>query len=258
MSNEATNSVLAFHFPQLAADGTSNVTVGGFPTIRWAQTANFGFVPNSRMKNVFMAVAIDLGDPTSPYGSVHIRDKQDVGARLVLAGRAIAYGDSTVYYSGPIAVGAKVRCVAISSSEMCLIFTKCNITIKIPQLQGFIPLGSKYIVFKSMFSTLYSYSNVSSLIQVSVSYGYAQNGLELRYPYGFELGCVTSTGTTDWFEGTAVKVDTNNVIVEIPGCPNGQKAVWIRYCWRTDPCTFKKCPVYSSDFPSPPFIMELE
>ena len=94
---------------QLAATGNSNVTVGGFPVIRWAQTADYGYVPNPRMKNVFMAVAMDLGDPTSPYGSIHPRDKQDVGARLALAGRAIAYGDTTAYYSGPIAKAAKMR-----------------------------------------------------------------------------------------------------------------------------------------------------
>jgi len=56
-----------------------------------------------------MAVAMDLGDPNSPYGSVHPRDKQDVGARLSLAGRAVAFGDTTVYYSGPIAKAAKQR-----------------------------------------------------------------------------------------------------------------------------------------------------
>jgi len=94
---------------QLAANGKSNVTVGGFPVIRWAQTADYGYVPNPRMRNVFMAVAMDLGDPTSPYGSVHPRDKQDVGARLSLAGRAVAFGDTTVYYSGPIATAAKRR-----------------------------------------------------------------------------------------------------------------------------------------------------
>ena len=94
---------------QLAADGNSNVTVGGFPVICWAQTADYGYVPNPRMKNVFMAVAMDLGDPTSPYGSIHPRDKQDVGARLTLAGRAVAYGDTDVYYTGPIATKAKLR-----------------------------------------------------------------------------------------------------------------------------------------------------
>ncbi len=35
---------------QLSADGADNKTVGGFPTIRWAQTANYGYVPNPRMK----------------------------------------------------------------------------------------------------------------------------------------------------------------------------------------------------------------
>lgn len=55
------------------------------------------------MKNVFMAVAMDLGDPTSPFRSVHPRNKQDVGYRLALAGRAIAYHDASLYYTGPIA-----------------------------------------------------------------------------------------------------------------------------------------------------------
>ena len=50
-----------------------------------------------------MAVAMDLGDPTSPFGSVHPRDKQDVGYRLALAGRAVAYKQEGVYYTGPIA-----------------------------------------------------------------------------------------------------------------------------------------------------------
>ena len=49
-----------------------------------------------------MAVAMDLGNASSPYGSIHPPDKQDVGYRLALAGRAIAYGDQ-IYYSGPLA-----------------------------------------------------------------------------------------------------------------------------------------------------------
>ena len=52
-----------------------------------------------------MAVAMDLGDPTSPFGSVHPRDKETVGMRLSLAGRAIAYGDNDVYYTGPLVTG---------------------------------------------------------------------------------------------------------------------------------------------------------
>ena len=79
--------------------------------IRWAQTANYGYVPNDRLKNVFMAVAIDLGDPTSPYGSIHPRDKQDVGSRLAMSARAVVYQDDLVIndFQGPIAQWAEIR-----------------------------------------------------------------------------------------------------------------------------------------------------
>lgn len=79
--------------------------------IRWAQTANYGYVPNDRLKNVFMAVAIDLGDPTSPYGSIHPRDKQDVGSRLALSARAVVYNDQLAIenFQGPIASNAQLR-----------------------------------------------------------------------------------------------------------------------------------------------------
>ena len=91
---------------QLAAYGTSNATVGHFPDVRWAQTGDRGFVPNALLRNVFMAVAIDLGDPSSP---AHPGDKQDVGARLVLGARAVGYSESGVYYTGPIAQNATLR-----------------------------------------------------------------------------------------------------------------------------------------------------
>lgn len=93
---------------QLAPNGISNVTVGGFPIIRWAQTANYGYAPNKRMENVFMAVAIDLGDPDSPHTSIHPRDKQDVGARLTIGARHVAYNDSDVYYLGMLPQSAKL------------------------------------------------------------------------------------------------------------------------------------------------------
>lgn len=58
---------------------------------------------------MFMAVAIDLGDPTSPFGSVHPRDKQDVGTRLSLSARGVVYGDTSVDYLGPIAKSTKTE-----------------------------------------------------------------------------------------------------------------------------------------------------
>merc|ERR1712166_65603 len=42
----------------------------------------------------------DLGDAESPFGSVHIRYKTEVGERLALAGRRVAYGEDVC--SGPV------------------------------------------------------------------------------------------------------------------------------------------------------------
>ncbi|KAG7333024.1 hypothetical protein KOW79_003159 [Hemibagrus wyckioides] len=73
----------------------------GFPEIRWHQTADYGFVPNERMKKTFMAVAVDLPDIFSPWGSIHPRYKQDVANRLVLGARAVAYEETGVSFQGP-------------------------------------------------------------------------------------------------------------------------------------------------------------
>ncbi|XP_065890232.1 sialate O-acetylesterase-like isoform X1 [Dysidea avara] len=108
-SHGNTNQMFPFGFVQISTVGSSNDSTNGFPDIRWHQTANFGYVPNARMKEVFMAVAMDLGDPNSPFGSVHPRYKQDVGYRLALAGRAIAYKEKSLYYTGPIASSAYIN-----------------------------------------------------------------------------------------------------------------------------------------------------
>jgi sialate O-acetylesterase len=49
------------------------------------------------LNNTAMAVTIDIGNPDN----VHPTDKVDVGMRLALAARAIAYGED-ISYSGPI------------------------------------------------------------------------------------------------------------------------------------------------------------
>ena len=103
---------------QLAANGANNMTAGFFPELRWSQTAGYGYVPNDVLQKVFMAVAIDLGDPNSPHGSVHPRDKQDVGIRLSTAGRAIAYGDSSIYYTGPLPTEAMLTSVGSAVSPI--------------------------------------------------------------------------------------------------------------------------------------------
>ncbi|XP_025099666.1 sialate O-acetylesterase-like [Pomacea canaliculata] len=96
-----TSPIFPFGFVQLAPDRSSDVRVG-FPDIRWHQTADYGYVPNPRMPNVFMSVAIDLPDFNSTYGSIHPRDKQDVAKRLLLSALSVAYSRGPAVTSGPL------------------------------------------------------------------------------------------------------------------------------------------------------------
>jgi sialate O-acetylesterase len=57
---------------------------------------------------VGMASAVDLGDLHSPFGSVHPRNKQTVGARLTATARALLYKQNLVY-QGPIFESAHVQ-----------------------------------------------------------------------------------------------------------------------------------------------------
>ncbi|XP_055957669.1 sialate O-acetylesterase [Patella vulgata] len=90
-----------FGFVQLAANSANHTKIGGFPGLRWAQTANMGYVPNTKIPHSFMSVAMDLPDFHSPRGSIHSRFKQDVAERLGLASLAVAYGEKGLSYQGP-------------------------------------------------------------------------------------------------------------------------------------------------------------
>eukprot|EP01084_Bolivina_argentea_P283290 485116_1 len=95
-----------------------NVTCTAAAVVRYAQTGNYGYVPNSDMINIFFATAIDLGDPNGPAGDIHPRFKQQVGKRLSNAGLNIIYGESDIYWMGPIADKASYNksgnCVVIN------------------------------------------------------------------------------------------------------------------------------------------------
>ncbi|KAH3886133.1 hypothetical protein DPMN_010134, partial [Dreissena polymorpha] len=62
-----TDATFPFGFVQLAPFEADYSVSSGFPDIRWHQTADYGYVPNHRLRNVFMAVAMDLPDFLSPY-----------------------------------------------------------------------------------------------------------------------------------------------------------------------------------------------
>ena len=85
---------MPFFLVQLANFGYPNTTPGdsGWAQIREAQTITILNTPNTGM-----AVTIDIGEALD----IHPRNKQDVGHRLALAARAVAYNQD-ILYRGPI------------------------------------------------------------------------------------------------------------------------------------------------------------
>ncbi len=93
-----------------------------WPEIREAQREALDLV------NTAMAVTIDIGDPEN----IHPVDKQDVGARLALAARAMGYGEP-VEYSGPL-----FRSMSREGTQLRLMFDHAGgLVARGGPLQGF-------------------------------------------------------------------------------------------------------------------------
>ncbi len=103
---------LPFFFVQLAAFPEGN---NEYANIRWAQVAALA------LPQVAMASAIDLGDPQSPAGSIHPRNKQAVGARLSLAVRNVLYSED-IDWRGPTANGVSIVPLGASQFQLTLAF----------------------------------------------------------------------------------------------------------------------------------------
>jgi sialate O-acetylesterase len=100
-------------FPALIADWRAQWHEGNFPFLfvqisnfKSDATENWPIIREAQRRSLAVAntaivVTTDIGDPDN----VHPPDKQAVGARLALAARAVAYGES-VEYSGPLFLAA--------------------------------------------------------------------------------------------------------------------------------------------------------
>ena len=80
---------LSFFYVELAAFSSD------YSLIRAAQKAAL------KLPKTGFATAIDLGDPTSPQGSIHPRRKQEVGRRLALSCLKVQYGQASIVSEGP-------------------------------------------------------------------------------------------------------------------------------------------------------------
>ena len=96
---------LPFFFVQVAAYAAGGAN---WPILQVAQTAALS------LPQVGFATAMDLGDPTSPEGAIHPRDKQTVGARLVRSILAVAYNKPLVH------VGPQVASLAATGNTVTI------------------------------------------------------------------------------------------------------------------------------------------
>ncbi|MEW6507134.1 MAG: sialate O-acetylesterase [Bacteroidota bacterium] len=108
-------------FPALISDWRKNWGQGSFPFL-FVQLANFleardqpsesawALLRESQLKsltvpNTGMAVTIDIGE----WNDVHPLNKKDVGKRLALAARRLAYKEKNIVYSGPVYKSMKIK-----------------------------------------------------------------------------------------------------------------------------------------------------
>jgi sialate O-acetylesterase len=102
-------SLYAHLFQTMIRDWRNAWNEGDFPFL-FVQIANWNTSPEAlwpevrdaqrqalALRNTGMAVTIDIGEPDN----LHPKNKQDVGLRLALAARAIAFGEK-IEYSGPL------------------------------------------------------------------------------------------------------------------------------------------------------------
>ena len=111
---------------QLAAWRNQSITTG-FPDIRWAQTSNYGYVPNPSLPNVFMAVSMDLPDYTSPYGAY---DRDNYNIVFVFFSK---YCLNHYFYNQFCVIHARLHKLNISYSRIWSLISAVNLCILLLQ-----------------------------------------------------------------------------------------------------------------------------
>jgi len=174
-------SEFPFYFVQLAP------WIGG-PGTAVAELRQSQLAALTLPKVGFMS-AVDLGDATSPFGDIHPRDKQTVGARLLLSALTIAYGRtqlSSPIYSGHVvltnqnSVSINVLFQLLPTDRLVLKSGNCSTGVAANNCQNFGILLSDGLWYVPT-----SYS-ITSLNGVTVVLNFPTNGLTARtIQYGY-------------------------------------------------------------------------
>ena len=232
-----TDATFPFGFVDLAPWGNPNNAPA---SIRWAQTAGYGKVPNPAMPNVFDAIAVDLTDHTSPYGSVHIRDKTSVGERLAAGALATVYNQASYYWQGPTASSAAVALSDVAASTVTVTFG--NVGAAGLYVNKSIATGFEVCILGGMYNC--SQRNAST-------------------PAATMQGVQVPAG--NWSVASISSSSLDSVTLALPGSVatafvKASGAMLVRYGWAAVPFEYKQAAVYAKasgddQFPAGPFVI---
>ncbi|NXE68148.1 SIAE acetylesterase, partial [Calcarius ornatus] len=224
-SGGQTEPRLPFGFVQLSTYRHESAD-DSFARLRWHQTADLGVVPNARMPSTFMAVAMDLGDEHSPYGSVHPRDKQNVAHRLLLGAMAVAYGDKGFVFQGPFPTRAVLE---VTRGLL-------NVTY------------SQELIWRQRDAQAFEVRGGISSPKSCRRGGSTDGGFSLP-----QVCCSSQASPCQWLLAPVVAVESHTVTLALSGCRT--LVLGLRYAWAEWPCEYLACPLYNSQgLPAPPFL----
>ena len=232
------------------AAGTSEGNERATGSFRWAQSLNYGVMPNPAIVNTFMVEGYDIGDPwsggcpsqgicnttTAPYsvattpqvmGNLHCRDKQYVGSRYAMGASKVIYGIDGIY-SGPVISGC-----TLNNGMITIEFNKTLLYDEKVVVQEWSPWYNTSIPKPQKWSATQVLLNQNTWTFVDDEYG-------------------LSTGS-----------DGYSVIVNVTEFSNGGSSIdGIRYAWgdiggvtlccgtlnvEIQPCPMASCPIVSSE-----------
>ncbi|NXS14974.1 SIAE acetylesterase, partial [Neodrepanis coruscans] len=220
-----TEPLLPFGFVQLSTYRRQSPD-DSFARLRWHQTADLGVVPNARMPGTFMAVAMDLGDEHSPYGSIHPRDKQNVAHRLLLGARAVAYGDKHLVFQGPY----PTRAILEVTRGLLNVTYSQELICRQRDTQAFEVRGRK------------------SSPECWGREGHIDQGFS-----PLQVCCSSQAAPCQWLPAPVVAVGSQRVTLALGGCRT--LVLGLRYAWAEWPCEYLSCPLYNPQgLPAPPFL----